>query len=110
LISIAASKAGFAGTPLLIRLMRENRQASRVLTLGVSCGVSWLELQRQKYGSRAPCFWSDSSVKVDKRQDFVAWSFVWRFLVRAVASKERVTAEIHQHTITKSDTPHIRNS
>jgi hypothetical protein len=55
----AASKARFAGALLSVELMRENRQASRVLTIEDSCGVSWLELQRQKYGSLAPHSWSD---------------------------------------------------
>jgi hypothetical protein len=40
LIESAASKERFAGTLLLIGLMRENRQASRVLTIEDSCGVS----------------------------------------------------------------------
>jgi len=42
------SKGRFAGALLSVELIQENGQASKVLTLGVSCGVSWLRPQRQK--------------------------------------------------------------
>jgi len=40
LIVAAVSKGRFAGTLLSVELVRKNRQASRLLVIGVSCDVS----------------------------------------------------------------------